>query len=95
LNRRDSALLYAVVVLAAVFVGALTRPGQALAVVGLAAVVGVVLREMLGAHFRGVERVQRARHRAVHIRIQAPAVVTSERELADVIRRQMPRGGLR
>ena len=48
MNRRDSALLYAVVVLSAVFVGALTRPGQALAVVGLAAVVGVVVRELLG-----------------------------------------------
>lgn len=65
MTRRDSALLYAVVVLSAVFVGAVTRPGQALAVVGLAAVVGVVLRELLGAHYRGVARVEAARHRGV------------------------------
>ena len=65
MNRRDSALLYATVVLSAVFVGALTRPGQALAVVGLADVVGVVVGELLGAHVRGMARVESARHRGV------------------------------
>ena len=65
-GRADSSfLLYVTVVLAAVFVAALTKPGQALAVLGLAVTVGVVLRHVLAAHYRGVARVESARHRGV------------------------------
>lgn len=60
-----SPVLLVAAVLAALLIGWTTPPGTGLALLGLSVAVGVGLLHVLGAHARGVARVESARHRGV------------------------------
>lgn len=60
-----SPLLLVAAVLAALLIGWTTPPGTGLALLGLSVAVGVGILHVLGAHVRGMARVESARHRGV------------------------------